>query len=207
MSAVSRDTKSLSFRSTTLMTSINLFSCLTICSIIRSSPEVTIVICDIEESSVGATERLSMLNPRPLKSPAIRDNTPNLFSTVTEIICSICEQCSGVCSLDQSTLNNHRPALPLCCQHGIFVFWYNLARAGLLHLQLRRIFENHLMVRATGWDHWIAVLVRMGRDINNHRFVDCHGFLQQIVEVADFVRAKPNRTVGFGELHEIRRRI
>jgi hypothetical protein len=30
-----------------------------------------------------------MLNPRPLKSPATRDRTPNLFSTVTEMMCSI----------------------------------------------------------------------------------------------------------------------
>ena len=69
ISAVSATQIQLSLRSTTLMTSISLFNCLTICSTIRSSPDVTIVICDIDGSSVGATERLSMLNPRPLNKP------------------------------------------------------------------------------------------------------------------------------------------
>jgi hypothetical protein len=50
---------------------------------------VTIVIIYMVGSSVGATERLSILNPRPLKSPATLERTPNLFSTVTEMICSI----------------------------------------------------------------------------------------------------------------------
>jgi len=44
------------------------------------------VILDAEGSLVGATFRLSMLNPRPLNMPAIRARTPNLFSTRTEIV-------------------------------------------------------------------------------------------------------------------------
>ena len=30
-----------------------------------------------------------MLKPRPLNSPATRERTPNLFSTVTEMMCSM----------------------------------------------------------------------------------------------------------------------
>ena len=74
-----------------MITSISLLSCFTICSMIRSSPEVTIVIMEVEGSNEGATDRLSMLNPRPLNRPATRDSTPNLFSTVTEMMCSIQE--------------------------------------------------------------------------------------------------------------------
>src|SRR5881628_2744438 len=37
-------------------------------------------------SIVSATERLSMLKPRPLKSPATRARTPNSFSTRTEMV-------------------------------------------------------------------------------------------------------------------------
>src|SRR5207245_1625301 len=37
----------------------------------------------------SATDRPSMLNPRPLKSPATRARTPNSFSTSTEMVCRI----------------------------------------------------------------------------------------------------------------------
>src|SRR5689334_576203 len=163
ISAVSRETNSLSFRSTTLITSISLFSCLTICSTIRSSPDVTIVICDIEGSSVGATDRLSMLNPRPLKSPAMRDSTPNLFSTVTRIICSM-----------------------LGREDGVVVLRRRLARAALLLFQLRRIFQNHFMIAAACGDHWIHVLIGMGRNVDDDRSFRRNGFLQNAVEVAHF---------------------
>jgi len=42
---------------------------LMICSRIRSSPVVTMVICEIEGSRVGPIEMVSMLKPRPLNSP------------------------------------------------------------------------------------------------------------------------------------------
>src|SRR5439155_731385 len=88
-------------RSTTLMTSISLLRCLTICSMIRSSPLVTIVIMDMDGSSEGATDRLSILKPRPLNRPATLDSTPNLFSTKTEMICSI----NTVLSTEQRVLS------------------------------------------------------------------------------------------------------
>ena len=56
---------------------------------IRSSPDVTMVIMETVGSRVGATERLSILNPRPLNKPATRDKEPALFSSVTEMMCSI----------------------------------------------------------------------------------------------------------------------
>jgi hypothetical protein len=43
------------------MTSISLFSCLVICSMTASLPEVTMVRRDSETSSVGATVSVSML--------------------------------------------------------------------------------------------------------------------------------------------------
>src|SRR5437764_3128912 len=42
---------------------------------------------DTVGSSVSATHRLSMLNPRPLNRPATRASTPNSFSTSTESVC------------------------------------------------------------------------------------------------------------------------
>src|SRR5689334_13401284 len=42
---------------------------------------------DTVGSSVSATDRLSMLKPRPLNSPATRASTPNSFSTRTEMMC------------------------------------------------------------------------------------------------------------------------
>jgi hypothetical protein len=38
-------------------------------------------------SSVSPTDRLSILYPRAENSPATRDSTPNLFSTITAIVC------------------------------------------------------------------------------------------------------------------------
>src|SRR5512139_46940 len=46
-------------------------------------------------SSVSATERLSILKPRPLKSPATRASTPNSFSTRTDIVWRIYETLPG----------------------------------------------------------------------------------------------------------------
>src|SRR5205823_6684306 len=41
---------------------------------------------DTVGSIVSATDRLSMLKPRPLNSPATRARTPNSFSTSTEMV-------------------------------------------------------------------------------------------------------------------------
>src|SRR4029450_13728554 len=71
------------------MTAISLFSCYSIASRPWSSPRVTSVMRDTVASMVSATDRLSMLKPRPLKSPATRARTPNSFSTRMEIVCRI----------------------------------------------------------------------------------------------------------------------
>src|ERR1035437_3650516 len=77
--------------STTLMTSMSLLSCLSICSSTPSSPRATMVMRDMLSSSVSPTARLMMLKARPEKRPATRASTPGWFSTVTAIIfvCSI----------------------------------------------------------------------------------------------------------------------
>jgi hypothetical protein len=61
MSISSRSMCSASERSITFTTSISLFNCLVICSITSSEPLVTMVMRDIEASSVGATVSVSML--------------------------------------------------------------------------------------------------------------------------------------------------
>ena len=52
-----------------------------------AAPLVTMVIRDVSGSWVMLTERLSILNPRRLKRPATRANTPGRFSTKTEMEC------------------------------------------------------------------------------------------------------------------------
>ena len=61
MSAWSRATNSPGRWSRTVTTSISLWSCLVICSMVSSSPWVVRVMWDTDSSSVGATFRLSML--------------------------------------------------------------------------------------------------------------------------------------------------
>src|SRR5713101_8811279 len=85
MRTSSRSTCSVSVKSPTLMTQMSLFSCFSICSSTWSSPRVTSVMRDTVGSSVSATDRLSMLKPRPLNSPATRASTPNSFSTRMEM--------------------------------------------------------------------------------------------------------------------------
>src|SRR5581483_4803610 len=51
-------------------------------------------------SSVSATDRLSMLKPRPLKRPATRARTPNSFSTRTEIVCRMAGSVRAVARQD-----------------------------------------------------------------------------------------------------------
>src|SRR5204862_6636329 len=46
----------------------------------------TMVIRETEGSSVSPTARLSMLNPRAANRVEMRASTPNLFSTMTEIV-------------------------------------------------------------------------------------------------------------------------
>ena len=51
---------------------------------VRSSPLVTIVTRDHSGSSVPPTEIVSMLKPRALNSPTIRDNSPGWSATMME---------------------------------------------------------------------------------------------------------------------------
>ncbi len=57
------------------------------CSTTKASPLTTSVIRDTVASSVSPTDKLSILYPRAENSPATRDSTPNLFSTITAIVC------------------------------------------------------------------------------------------------------------------------
>ena len=75
-----------SLRSTTFITSTSLLSCFVICSIIASDPEVTTVIRETVESSVGATIRDSILNALAENKPETLDNAPASFSISKESI-------------------------------------------------------------------------------------------------------------------------
>ena len=70
----------------TLMTSSFLFSCFSICSMVRSSPLLTMVMQDTSLLSVSPTTRLSMLKQRLANRPATLPSTPERFSTSTEYI-------------------------------------------------------------------------------------------------------------------------
>ena len=83
----SRPTASVPTKAFTSMTSINLSSCLTQSSSALSSPLSVVVMRERCGSTVGPTLSVSMLKPRPLNMPAMRANTPNLFSTKTEMTC------------------------------------------------------------------------------------------------------------------------
>src|SRR5918995_147740 len=109
----------------------------------------------MDGSNVGATDRLSMLKPRPLNNPAIRDKTPNLFSTVTKMMCSIVLISSSVPAMTlriSATAQN-----PLCRQDRVFVLWSHLGAAALFQFQLRRIVQNHLVIAPAGRNHGIDV--------------------------------------------------
>src|SRR3954471_24520536 len=109
ISISSRSMCCASERSTTFTTSISLFSCLVICSTTSSDPEVTMVMRDIEASSVGATVSDSMLYPRAENNPAIRDRAPASFSTRIEMMCRITSQVFGQDDLgDALAARDHR---------------------------------------------------------------------------------------------------
>src|SRR3954453_17714734 len=87
ISISSRCTDAWGSSSTTLITSISLFSCFVTCSSGRASTSTTTVIREMSECSVGPTASESMLKPRRENSPAMRASTPGLFSTRTESVC------------------------------------------------------------------------------------------------------------------------
>jgi hypothetical protein len=94
INAISRLTASSMLKSRTLMTLINLLICFSICSIKGGLAFVVTVIRDTAASMVGATHRLSMLNPRPLNNPATRESTPGSLSTNRVRICRL-SSCIG----------------------------------------------------------------------------------------------------------------
>src|SRR5512134_816388 len=104
-STSSRSTVSVPVKSITFRTGTSLFSCLRICSMIWSFPEVMMVIRETFGSVVSATQRDSMLNPRPENSPATRLNTPNSFSTSTAMVWRIAPSPPS----DQQHLRQRRP--------------------------------------------------------------------------------------------------
>ena len=75
--------------SLTRMTLINLLSCFMTCSRTSLSPCTVMVMREYSGLSVAPTERLSMLKDLRLKRPAMRVSTPDLFSTMTAILCFI----------------------------------------------------------------------------------------------------------------------
>ena len=79
----SRSTALPGWRSRISTTLTSLSSCLTPWSSGADSTSTTIVRRLKRSSSVGATARDSMLNPRCANRPATRASTPDLFSTVT----------------------------------------------------------------------------------------------------------------------------
>src|SRR5512134_1567818 len=107
-STSSRSTVSVPVKSITFRTGTSLFSCLRICSMIWSFPEVTMVIRETFGSVVSATQRDSMLNPRPENSPATRLKTPNSFSTSTAMVWRIAPSPLSARS-DQQHLRQRRP--------------------------------------------------------------------------------------------------
>src|SRR3984957_20191750 len=88
-SVISRLTAGESVRSEACSTFTSLFICLITCERSCGSISTTMVIRDSVGSRVRATVRLSMLYPRALKTPVIRISEPGLFSTSSEISCSM----------------------------------------------------------------------------------------------------------------------
>src|ERR1041385_5532960 len=54
---------------------------------VRSSPRVTMVTRDQRGSRLPPTDSVSMLKPRALNSPTIRDNSPGSSATIMESVC------------------------------------------------------------------------------------------------------------------------
>ena len=68
----------------TLITSSFLFSCFSICSMVRWSPLLTMVMQETAGSSVSPTARELILKHLLENRPATLQSTPDLFSTRTE---------------------------------------------------------------------------------------------------------------------------
>src|SRR5690349_23472956 len=92
--------------------------CLTICWIVRSSPRVTIVTRDQRGSRLSPTEIVSMLNPRALNSPTIRDNSPGSSATIIDNVCLMLNLvCDHLTRIGPS--RHHRKHILFLCHHNI----------------------------------------------------------------------------------------
>src|SRR3972149_12131446 len=138
------------------MTSTSLFNCFVICSIIRSSPLVTIVICEVDGSTEGPTEMLSILKTLPLKSPATRDSTPNLFSTRILIMCCETDIRYPLCQKYRVLLN-----LPAFCIFSRFFFFLRC--------------EYHIAIAAAGRYHRVYILFRFDNKVYYNRSFNTDG--------------------------------
>src|SRR5262245_57504876 len=146
--SISRSTWFSSLRSVTLMTSISLCSCLITCSMMKASPRTTRVMRDTEGSSVSPTDRLSMLYPRAEKSPATRERTPNLFSTMTAIVCFSGSDVTSTSLLLPDSGGLAAPVLETCLGLGRL----------FLHLSAGRG-QDHILVGAARRHHGVHALV------------------------------------------------
>jgi hypothetical protein len=71
-------------------------------------------------------------------------------------------------------------------------------------LELWRILEHHLMMRAAGGDHRVTILVGIGMNIHQDWTLVPQAFLQHGFYFAWFERAQAGDTIGIRQLHVIR---
>src|SRR6476620_8027460 len=189
-SRISRCTEAARSSSTTLSTSMSLFSCLVTCSSGRSSTSTTTVIREISGCSVGPTARESMLNPRRENRPAMRASTPGLFSTSTDRVCLLIPLRS-LCSPDARA-----PVLaPL-----------RSSRASLLALPHRGHAPSRLdlVVAHAGRDHRPHHRVAVHHEVHDHgHVVDLHRLGDRGVDLVGRLAAQAHAAVGVGELDEV----
>src|SRR3990172_7082593 len=168
------------------MTSTSLFNCFVICSIIRSSPLVTPVICAVDGSTDGPTEILSILKPLPLKSPATRDSTPNLFSTSILIMCCETDIRYPLCQKYRILLN-----LPALCIFSRFFFF------------LRR--EYHITITATCRDHRKYILFRFDDKVHYYRSFNTNRLFNYSLHFRCSHSPQANRPVSLSKFDIVRR--
>src|SRR5690348_2966359 len=146
-------------------------------------PEVTMVIRDNPfVRSTSATVRLSMLYPRPEKSPMTRASTPGSLSTNTAIVC---RSISATGTSDE--------------HHAFF-------RDRLFGLVFGP--EQHFIVGGTRRDHREAIFRRVDGDVEDERAVGLQHLTDRIVELArvlDPAADSPECLRQFDEVGERRR--
>ena len=81
---------------------------------------------------------------------------------------------------------SHPSTISLCREDRIFILRRHFFRTDLL-LQLRWIFQEHLVVAAASRDHRITILIGIGRHIHDDGFIGRHRFFQNGIEVSDLL--------------------